>query len=168
LFLGWLGIALAAATMAFLVLGHHTEKARVPGVLLADGSSTTMSGGSQRTANFYVPSRWMAGLHAGDRVSLLCRICPGELREQSGTVQQISDAPLGPAEVALAKVPIREPAYKITVLFTPPAAQVPNTQISRAQVSQINDPAQTGVPMEAEIPIGRKPFIQWLFERPGA
>ncbi len=173
LFLGWLGIALAACTMAFLVLGHYTEKAHVPGVLLAGSSKATTLDGSQRIANFYVPSRWMASLHPGNRVSLLCRTCPDGLREPSGTVQQISNAPLSPAEVALANVSISEPAYKITVSLMPQAAQLSQTQvlqtpISQTQISQTNDPPQTGVPIEAEIPLRRKPFIQWLFERPGA
>jgi hypothetical protein len=154
--------------MAFLVLGRYTEKTHVPGVLLAGTSTATTVEGSQRIANFYVPSRWRARLHPGDRVSLLCRTCPQGLMEQSGTVQQISDTPLSPAEVALANISIREPAYKIIVSLTPQAAQLSQTQILQTAISQTNDPPQTGVPMEAEIPLGRKPLIQWLFERPGA
>src|SRR6266550_4414794 len=70
LFFGWLGIALAACTMAFLVLGRYTEKAHVPGVL-AGSSAATAPDGSQRTANFYVPSRWLAKLHRGEHILLL-------------------------------------------------------------------------------------------------
>ncbi len=168
LFLGWLGIALAASTLAFLVLGHYTEKARVTGVLLAGSSTAKTLDGSQRTANVYVPSRWMAKLHPGDRLSLLCRTCPDEIREQNGTVRQISNTPVIPAEVALVNVSISEPSYKITVSLTPPAAQLSQMRISQTQVSQTNDPPQTGIPIEAEIPLGRKPLIQWLFERPVA
>jgi hypothetical protein len=168
LFFGWLGIFLAACMMAFLVLGRYTEKAHVPGILLAGTSTATTLDGSQRIANFYVPSRWMARLHPGDRVPLLCRTCPQGRMEQSGTVQQISDTPLSPAEVALANVSISEPAYKITVSLTPQAARLSQTQLSQEKISRINDPPQSGVPMEAEIPLGRKPLIQWLFERPGA
>jgi hypothetical protein len=110
----------------------------------------------------------MARLHPGDRVSLLCRTCPQEFLEQSGTIELISNTSLSPAEVARSNVSISEPAYKITVSLTPQAAPLSQAQLSQIQISQTNDPSQPGIPMEAEIPLGRKPFIQWLFERPGA
>jgi len=157
LFLGLLGFVIAASTAAFLVLGHYTEKAYVSGILLAQSSNPT-SASPQLTVDFYVPSRWRAKLQPGGRLSLRCRTCSDEFREQSGTVQQISNAPLSPIEVAtLANVSITEPAYKITVSVTPPAAQI----------SQTNSPP-TGVQVEAEIPLGTKPFIRWLFEQSGA
>ncbi len=163
LFLGLLGFAIAASTAAFLVLGQYTERARVPGILLAGRPNATPDA-LLNAADFYVPSRWIAKLHAGDRVSVRCQTCSDEFKEQNGTVQQISNAPLSAVEVAaLANVSTSEPAYKITVSLTPPASQNSQTQISQAQ---INAP-QTGVRMEAEIPLGRRPFIQWLFERSG-
>src|SRR5258708_32012451 len=168
LFLGWLGFAIAASAMAFIFLGHYTEKARVPGILLAGRHSATSAATLPSTADFYVPSRWMAKLHPGDMISLRCQTCSFEFREQSATVQQISNAPLSPMEVAaLANVSVTEPAYKITVSLTPPAAQIPQSQTSQMQVSQTKGPPQTGIPVEAEIPLGSKPFIQWLFERSG-
>jgi len=167
MFLGWIGAAIAACAMAFLVLGRYTEKVRVPGIL-AVRSGTTSSDGPPRTGDFYVPIRWRALIHPGDRVLLRCQACPDELRESSGTVQQISSAPLNSVEGATrANISITEPSYKVTVSLTPPAAQTSPTQISQTQVAQVNAPSQTAVQMEAEIPLGRKPFIQWLFERSG-
>src|SRR6266852_6922931 len=67
-FLGWLGVAIAVATLVFLVLGSYTEKARVPGILLIDIDSPAPSG-SPLTADFYVPSRWITMLHAGEPIA---------------------------------------------------------------------------------------------------
>src|SRR5258708_31952631 len=56
LFFGWLGVAITASIMAFLVLGHYTEKARVPGILLAGRPSPTLPASPLLTADVYVPS----------------------------------------------------------------------------------------------------------------
>jgi hypothetical protein len=63
---------------------------------------------------------------------------------------------------AMAHVSIREPAYRVTVSLAPPSA----APILQTPISPTNE-LQTGVQVEAEIPLGHKPFMQWLFERSG-
>jgi hypothetical protein len=50
------------------------------------------------------------------------------------------------------------PAYKVMVSLPPPAARP----------LQPNYPSQTGMRVEAVVPVGRKPLIQWFFERSGS
>jgi hypothetical protein len=48
--------------------------------------------------------------------------------------------------------------YKIKVSLPPQAAQT----------MQLNPSPQSGMRVEAEIPLGRKPLIKWFFERSGS
>lgn len=135
---------------AFLVLGRYTEKVRVSGAL-------AKSNDSQLRAELYIPGRWLASVQPGTRLSLRCRACPSQLAELPATVLEVSPAPSSSSNDS-PNIQLQEPKYKVTVTLPPRPAQ-----------SAAHDPSlQTGSPVEAEISLGRKPLIKWLFQPSGS
>ena len=113
-------------------------------------------------AELYVPGRWVSRLRPGSELALRCDACPVQFARQSAIVLAVSDAPAGAAERAyvdpdLAGASLKIQLYKVKVSLPPPAAQL----------AQLNSLPQAGTRVEAEIPLGRKPLIKWLFERSG-
>jgi hypothetical protein len=149
-FLGWLGVAIAASVLAFLLLGKTTEKVRVSGVI---------SAGHERTeADLFVPLRFVKFVQPGERLLLLG---PEDAR-QSVTVKQISDSAVSPAEIPRSqRSEARAPMYRVVVTLSSPISEAPSSDHSGPADSSSNR-------VEAEIPLGRKPLIKWLFERSGA
>lgn len=159
----WFALGITAAVLGFLFLGQYTDRARVPGVITASGFSYPGASGAGTGAEFYVPGNLLARLHVGDQVPLRCDSCPAKLARQVGTVLEIPQAPVEPAELSqknlgLAGPAAESPVYRIKVSLPPQAAQT----------MQLNPSPQTGVRVEAEIPLGHKPLIKWFFERSGS
>ncbi|HKV95541.1 MAG TPA: hypothetical protein VJW20_23550 [Candidatus Angelobacter sp.] len=152
-----LALAIVALAAAFLLLGHYTEMARVSGALLPEPSGATASNSAGLRAELYVPSRLLASVEPGARLQLHCGSCPQKLREQDVTVLKVSDSPV-PADSSSVNTKVSEPSYKVTVSLPPEAAQS----------AAFNHPPQSGVPVEAEIPLGRKPLLKWLFKPSGS
>lgn len=152
-----LALAIVALAAAFLLLGHYTEKARVSGALLPEPTGASDSHNAELRAELYVPSRLLTSVEPGARLQLHCESCPQKLREQDVTVLNVSDTPIIP-ESSSANTKASEPSYKVTVALPPGAAQS----------AAFNHPPQTGVPVEAEIPLGRKPLLKWLFKPSGS
>jgi len=149
----WFALGITAAVLGFFFLGQYTEKARVPGIINA----------GQSQAAIYVPANLIARLHPGTQLSLRCGSCPAQFARQVGTIQEIPQSPLSPAEMSEANVNLAGTGnqiqfYKIKVSLPPQAAQT----------MQVNPSTQAGVRMEAEIPLGHKPLIKWFFERSGS
>ena len=151
-----LALAIVALAAAFLLLGHYTEKARVSGALLAEPAGASSPNDAGLRAELYVPGRLLASVEPGARLQLHCGSCPQKLREQDVTVLKVSDTPITP-DSGSANMKASEPSYKVTVSLPPEAAQS----------DAFNHPPQTGVPVEAEIPLGRKPLLKWLFKPSG-
>src|SRR4029077_12926534 len=101
---------------------------------------------------------WLRQVQPGTRLSLHCQSCPPQFAEQAGTVSGISDAPLASLDVSPAGTKLPGPKYKVPVSPPPQAAQL----------LELSHPPQTGLGVEAEIPLGRKPLIKWFFERSGS
>jgi hypothetical protein len=160
--LGWFAVGIVAAIVGFLCLGQYTERARVPGIVTV-ASSAGLHSVPDLEAEFYVPGRWIGRLQPGKQLSLRCEACSAQFGQPSGTILEISDAPLDQAELSRMDLNLTGPAYKIPVykvkVSLPPPA---------AQFAQANPSPQTGTKMEAEIPLGRKPLIKWFFERSGS
>ena len=136
----WLGIGISAVVLAYLLLGTFTERTRISGVLLAGGTSRQM-------ADFYVPAPAIKFVQPGESVQVQCQSCPQAV---SATVSEISKSVLSREEVALRlSAPVRTPMYRVTLTLSP-AAKVPVAE---------------GTRMEAEVPLARRPLLQWLFER---
>jgi hypothetical protein len=152
-----LALVIIALTGAFLLLGRYTEKGRVSGALLTPPSGTSTSSNTQLRAELYVPSRWLASVQPGTRLSLRCPGCSSQFAEQSATVVEVSAAPSSPGGNS-ASTKSFEPSYKVTVSLPPQAAQL----------AGLNHSLQTGMPVEADVPLGRKPLIKWLFEPSGS
>jgi hypothetical protein len=149
----WFALGITAAVLGFFFLGQYTEKARVPGIINA----------GQSQAAIYVPANLIARLHPGTQLSLRCGSCPAQFARQVGTIQEIPQSPLSPAEMSEANVNLAGTGnqiqfYKIKVSLPPQAAQT----------MQVNPSTQAGVRVEAEIPLGHKPLIKWFFERSGS
>jgi len=143
--LTWLSLAIVAGVVGFFVFGRYTEKVHLPGRIVA--AEAASAGGSQ--AELAVPERWLKLVQPGARVKLRCRACSPEAAEQTGTVTGVASTQPGDLGA--------RGTYKIMVSLPPQAAQG----------LQLN-PSQPGAQVEAEIPVGRKPFIQWFFERSGS
>jgi hypothetical protein len=171
--LGWFAVGITAAVLGFLLLGQYTERARVHGRMTIGNTADTRSSSSSLEAEFYVPGSWIGQLHRGSKLRLHCEACSAQLAQQIGTVLEIPAAPLGPNELSQMdlnltgpvdeipadKIPVYKiPMYKIKVSLPPQAAHI----------LQLNPSPQTGMRVEAEIPLGRKPLIKWFFERSGS
>ena len=148
-------VAIAALALGFLLLGRYTEKVRLAGSLLPPADNVAASDTTGLRAELYLPGSRLGVVHPGMPVLLRCSACPSPA-VKAGTVLSVAQAPSerpgrGPAGAF-------QPMYKITVSLPPQAAQF----------AEFNPPSPSGMPVEAEIPLGRKPFIQWLFERSGS
>jgi hypothetical protein len=154
----WFALGITAAVLGFLFIGQYTETTRVPGVLTVSGPAVPNTPQTRSRAEVYVPGRLLGRLHTGTQLSLRCDSCSAQFIHQVGTVLEVPQAPLDPAEIAQANLSMAGPVYKITVSLPPQATQI----------VQLNPSPQTGVRVEAEIPLGRKPLIKWFFERSGS
>jgi len=150
----WFALGITAAVMGFFFLGQYTEKARVSGII-------TNAGAAKAEAAVYVPAGMIARLHPGTQLSVRCDSCPAQFIRQVGTVMEIPQSPLSPADISNASLNLAgtgNQIYKIKVSLPPQAAQT----------MQVNPSTQTGARVEAEIPLGHKPLIKWFFERSGS
>lgn len=159
----WFALGITAAVLGFLFLGQYTERARVPGLITITGAADPTVPATKLDAEFYVPGRLLGRLHPGTQLFLRCDSCSAQFARQVGTVLEVPQSPLGPAELAQANLNQAGPVYKIPVykikVSLPPQA---------APILQLNPSPQTGVRVEAEIPLGHKPLIKWFFERSGS
>jgi membrane fusion protein len=144
----WLGIGLASAVIAFLLLGHYTERIRVSGIILPSqsvGSPTPTSS----EADLYVPARAMKFVHAGETV-LLRASGDTQSRPTPAVVTEVSKAALSPETVAAqAGFTVPEPMHKVTLT-------VSGTQ-----------QAQNETRVEADLALEREPLLLWLFRPSG-
>ena len=139
--LTWGTLAIVALAVGLLGFGRYTEKLSLP---------ASDVDGTRHLVELHVPARWLSLFKPGTPISVRCRGCSSSVRE-NGTVLAISSVPLTSAADP-------EEIYKVTVSLLPSAAQ--NLGLDR--------PQQPGTAMEAEVPVGRKPLIQWFFSRPAS
>lgn len=157
----WFALGITAAVLGFLFLGQYTEKARVPGIITAVDTAASNGGAAKSEAAIYVPAGMIARLHPGIHLALRCDSCPAQFARQLGTVLEIPQSPLSPADLTKANLNLAgtgNELYKIKVSLPPQAAQT----------MQVNPSTQAGTRVEAEIPLGHKPLIKWFFERSGS
>lgn len=159
----WFALGITAAVLGFLFLGQYTERARVPGVISASRLSYPGASGAGTGAEFYVPGNLLDRLRVGAQLTLRCDSCPAKLARQVGTVMEVPQTPVEPAELTQKNLGLsgpvdKIPVYKIKVSLPPQAAQI----------MQVNPSTQAGARVEAEIPLGHKPLIKWFFERSGS
>jgi hypothetical protein len=159
----WFALGITAAVLGFLFLGQYTERARVPGVFTSSGLTHPGASGAGTGAEFYVPASLRDRVHVGAQLALRCDSCPAKFTRQVGTVLEVPQAPVDPAELSqrnptMAGSLDNSQIYKIKVSLPPQAAQA----------MQVNPSTQAGAKVEAEIPLGHKPLIKWFFERSGS
>lgn len=159
----WFALGITAAVLGFLFLGQYTERAHVPGVISASSISYPGASEAGTGAEFYVPGNLLDRLHVGAQLTLRCDSCPAKLARQVGTVMEVPQTPVEPAELTQKNLGLsgpvdKIPVYKIKVSLPPQAAQT----------MQVNPSTQAGARVEAEIPLGHKPLIKWFFERSGS
>jgi hypothetical protein len=159
----WFALGITSAVLGFLFLGQYTERAQVPGVMTISGPAIPNAAAARLEAAVYVPAPLLERLHPGTQLSLRCNSCAAQFGHQVGTVMEVPQTPVGRAELSRNNLSLSEPVYKIPVykvsVSLPPQA---------AQIMQLNPAPQTGVRVEAEIPLGHKPLIKWFFERSGS
>jgi hypothetical protein len=143
----WLGIGISAVVLGFLLLGSYAEKVHVTGAVVPGEN-----GGLQ--ADLYVPARVVQFLHTGESIRLHCQSCSGqESQANTGRVSEIFKSVVGREEIAAeSKITVQEPMYKIKLTLAQAGA----------------GPLPAGARLEADLPLGRKPLLQWLFERESA
>ena len=139
---------------AFLLLGHYTEKARVSGTLLTARNGAENSNAYELRAELSVPQRLLVSIRPGTQLSLRCQSCTQPFTEPA-TVLQIAST-TSPANQP-ADSPLNQ-LYKVTLSLSPRSAQI----------AALNHLPQTATPVEAEIPLERKPLIKWLFKPAGS
>jgi len=159
----WFALGITAAVLGFLFLGQYTERARVSGVISESSLSPSGAFGTKQGVEFYVPASLRDRLHVGAQLTLRCDSCPAKFARQLGTVLEVPQTPVEPAELSRntsspAGPEDKIPVYKIKVSLPPQAAQT----------MQVNPSTQAGARVEAEIPLGHKPLIKWFFERSGS
>jgi hypothetical protein len=152
-----LALVIIALAGAFLLLGRYTEKGRVSGALLASPGGASSLNDAQLRAELYVPARWLVAVQPGTRLSLRCRACSPQFAEQPATVEKISAVPSA-TDGNSANTKSFEPSYKVTVSLPP----------QPAQLAGFNRSPQAGMPVEADVPLGRKSLINWLFKPSGS
>ena len=138
-----LGTAIATVVLGFLLLGHYTERIHVLGTVAS----------SEREAELYVPQPGLALLHPGDRIVVRCRACTlSSDASQNATVTQINSTAVSPEEASTQlHITAQDPMYKVVVTLSPQTA------------------AHGGTRVEADLPVRRRPLLQWLFGKgPGA
>lgn len=143
----WMGIGISAVVLGFLLLGTYTDRAKVTGVIVPGGSVAL-------EANLYVPARTIRFVHAGQPIRIRCQSCSGsDSQIGTGTVQEISGSALSPEEiVAESEIAVQEPMYRVKLTLPQPGTE----------------PVPERARLEAELPLGRKPLLKWLFERDSA
>jgi hypothetical protein len=139
--LTWLVIAIVLLAVGLLGFGHYTEKARLP-ISMPAGAA------AENQAEIQVPGRWLGFVRPGTPISVRCWRCSSSIAE-TATVLTISNTPLTTSGTNL---------FKVTLLMPPQAVQTLG----------LNHAQQAGTKVEAEIPLGRKPLIQWFFSRPAS
>jgi len=150
----WLGIGISAAVLGFLLLGTYTEKAHVSGVLLpreADSRPTDL-----RQADLFLPAQTVTFVRLGQSIRIHCRSCSqneaqtGTATVKTGTVEEISKSVLSPDELlAQLNTASQGPMYRVRLIL-------PGDE---------GEPFPEGARLEATLPLGRKPLLNWLFER---
>ncbi len=115
----WFALGITAAVLGFLFLGQYTERARVPGVINASSVSYPGASGTATQAELYVPANLLNRLHVGSQLTLRCDSCPAKFARQVGTVLEVPQAPVGPAELSqkdLGQAGPRQDKYRFTKL----------------------------------------------------
>jgi hypothetical protein len=165
LLLSWFAVGITSAVLGFLLLGHYTERAHVSGVLAISPAANANSSAENLEAFFFVPGRLIGQLHPGSQLTLRCTACSAPFSQQTGTILEIPDAPLGRAELSQLNLPLAGPGSNLPIYKVPVYRIKVSLPPQSALVSQLNLSPQTGMSVEAEIPLGRKPLIRWFFER---
>jgi hypothetical protein len=144
----WLGIGISAAVLGFLLLGTYTEKAYVGGFLL------------RGEADLFIPAQMVKFVRLGQSIQIRCRSC-SQIEAQTrtatvktGTVKEISKSALSPDEL---------PAQLNTSRHT--SVQGPIYRARLLLPKEEAEPFPEGARLEATLPLGRKPLLNWLFER---
>jgi hypothetical protein len=152
--LGWLGTGIVAVVLGYLVMGHYTEKARVPAFLAPHREVALSTPDPQLEAVFYFPARWLRSIQPGEPMTLYCQSCPDPAQRLTGTVMQVAVAP-PTAEAAARFRAGQDVLYEATMAIP--------SQLSPFTNSNFVPP---GLRLSVEIPLGQKPLIHWLFEQP--
>ena len=135
-FLCWMGIAIAATALGFLLFGHVTQSRRIEGTITA---SAAPDHASQPMAVFNVRRSQLQALEPGRDLLIQCAACAHPL---TGKIIDISKSSAPPSPGS------RDLYSKVTVALPP------------------QERLQAGARVEAQIRLGRKSLLAWLLEKP--
>jgi membrane fusion protein len=111
--------------------------------------------GAKLEAELLAPSRAAGFIGPGQDVRLMLQAFPYQrFGAVKGHIKAISTTVLGPAEVAIPGLEIKEPVFRIRVT------------LSREEIQAYGDtiPLQPGMVLSADIVFDRRSLVQWLFD----
>lgn len=104
-------------------------------------------------ADLYVPERTIKFVRMGEPILVHCQSCPGQEQgrtQMTGNIDEISKSILSQEQIAAeSRTTVQEPMYRIKLTLPQTGAQS----------------FPEGARLEADLPLGRRPLLQWLFER---
>jgi membrane fusion protein len=120
-------------------------------------ASLSPTGGTLQ-AHLFAPSSALGFVQPAQPVWLRLAAFPYQkFGLQTGTVAQVAQAPLAPAELAVVPIAARpgsEPLYRVTVLLDRQAVSAAGQ----------NRPLVAGMQLEADVMLERRRLVEWLFE----
>ena len=111
--------------------------------------------GAKLEAELLVPSRGAGFIKPGEEVRLMLQAFPHErFGTVRGTVTTISRTVLGPAELAIPGMEIKEPVFRVRV------------ELMSDEIQAYGDviPMQPGMLVSADVVFDHRSLIQWLFD----
>jgi hypothetical protein len=152
-------ILVAFALISFLLLGHYNERASLLGTVLPEVLTEERApSGFHVEISLYVPKRLLNHAQPGTRVPLRSMGCADQSGRSTAVIEGISVAAFIPAEVfAQANVTVEQPMYRLTAVLFPDDIAASKT-----------DCFQPGMKVEADLPLGRKPLMQWMINGSGS
>jgi membrane fusion protein len=136
---------------------------RIAALPVAVGQAATVGGtvavvipeGARLEAELLAPSRAAGFISPGQEVRLMLQAFPYQrFGAVKGEIKAISTTVLGPTELAIPGLEIKEPVFRIRVALT------------REDIQAYGDaiPLQPGMLLTADIVFDRRSLIQWLFD----
>ena len=144
---------IVGATVAGRVVAVPVSQGQdmAPGNMIA----TITPAGSELQAELFVPSRAIGFISLGQEVRLMYQAFPYQkFGTAQGTIQQISKTILGPGDISVAGVELREPVFRVKVAL--------NTQNIAAYGHEM--PIQPGMLLDADVIVDRRTLLEWLFD----
>ncbi|MFD2237665.1 HlyD family secretion protein [Aureimonas populi] len=111
--------------------------------------------GSSLEAELFIPSRAAGFIQSGQEVRLMYQAFPYQkFGTGRGTVQQVSRTVLGPGDISVPGLELREPVFRVKVRLERDSVNAYGQEI----------PIQPGMLLSADVVIDRRTLLEWLLD----